>query len=202
MFQMMGVFAEFERAMIQERVRAGLARVNALGVPQSPPHSRNESVRLWRLLGGPVSASLPNSVPPHDPVIVKGVHLVLCDFGRSGRKLVDGQYNRPIWVPALNVEMRCQGARRGAAGWTRADRRDPRFHRGHSGPTNQQQLLPFWRRSRCRRRRAARRMESFDRTMASMTPPFSHLKHFDIAGVRTAFMLADVRRLVRRRWAS
>jgi hypothetical protein len=33
-------------------------RVNALGVPQSPPHSRNESVRLWRLLGGPVSASL------------------------------------------------------------------------------------------------------------------------------------------------
>ena len=26
MFQMMGVFAEFERAMIQERVRAGLRR--------------------------------------------------------------------------------------------------------------------------------------------------------------------------------
>jgi DNA invertase Pin-like site-specific DNA recombinase len=26
MFQMMGVFAEFERAMIRERVRAGLAR--------------------------------------------------------------------------------------------------------------------------------------------------------------------------------
>src|SRR5262249_4890064 len=67
MFQMMGVFAEFERAMIQERVRAGLARgpgvrVNALGAPQSPPHSKNESVRLWRLLGGPVSASLPNSL--------------------------------------------------------------------------------------------------------------------------------------------
>ena len=64
---MMGVFAEFERAMIAERVRAGLARgpgvrVNALGVPRSPPHSRNESVRLWRLLGGPVSASLPNGL--------------------------------------------------------------------------------------------------------------------------------------------
>ena len=29
MFQMMGVFAEFERAMIQERVRAGLARAKA-----------------------------------------------------------------------------------------------------------------------------------------------------------------------------
>src|SRR6516164_4368409 len=29
LFQMMGVFAEFERAMIQERVRAGLARARA-----------------------------------------------------------------------------------------------------------------------------------------------------------------------------
>jgi DNA invertase Pin-like site-specific DNA recombinase len=31
MFQMLGVFAEFERAMIQERVRAGLARAKAEG---------------------------------------------------------------------------------------------------------------------------------------------------------------------------
>jgi len=31
MFQMMGVFSEFERAMIQERVRAGLARARAEG---------------------------------------------------------------------------------------------------------------------------------------------------------------------------
>jgi DNA invertase Pin-like site-specific DNA recombinase len=31
MFQMMGVFAEFERSMIQERVRAGLARAKAAG---------------------------------------------------------------------------------------------------------------------------------------------------------------------------
>jgi DNA invertase Pin-like site-specific DNA recombinase len=31
MFQMMGVFAEFERAMIQERVKAGLARARAQG---------------------------------------------------------------------------------------------------------------------------------------------------------------------------
>jgi DNA invertase Pin-like site-specific DNA recombinase len=29
MFQMMSVFAEFERAMIQERVRAGLARARS-----------------------------------------------------------------------------------------------------------------------------------------------------------------------------
>jgi DNA invertase Pin-like site-specific DNA recombinase len=31
MFQMMGVFAEFERAMIQERVRAGIARAKGEG---------------------------------------------------------------------------------------------------------------------------------------------------------------------------
>ena len=31
LFQMMGVFAEFERAMIQERVRAGLERARAQG---------------------------------------------------------------------------------------------------------------------------------------------------------------------------
>ena len=31
MFQMLGVFAEFERSMIRERVRAGLARARAEG---------------------------------------------------------------------------------------------------------------------------------------------------------------------------
>jgi DNA invertase Pin-like site-specific DNA recombinase len=35
LFQMMGVFAEFERAMIRERVRAGLARVKASGKTKS-----------------------------------------------------------------------------------------------------------------------------------------------------------------------
>ena len=37
MFQMMGVFAEFERAMIQERVRAGLARARAEGIQLGLP---------------------------------------------------------------------------------------------------------------------------------------------------------------------
>jgi DNA invertase Pin-like site-specific DNA recombinase len=32
MFQMMGVFAEFERTIIQERVRAGLARAKSEGI--------------------------------------------------------------------------------------------------------------------------------------------------------------------------
>ena len=37
MFQMMGVFAEFERAMIAERVRAGLARAKANGTRLGRP---------------------------------------------------------------------------------------------------------------------------------------------------------------------
>jgi hypothetical protein len=37
MFQMMGVFAEFERAMIRERVRAGLARAVAEGTKLGRP---------------------------------------------------------------------------------------------------------------------------------------------------------------------
>jgi DNA invertase Pin-like site-specific DNA recombinase len=45
MFQMMGVFAEFERAMIAERVRAGLARARGegkrLGRPPIAPAPQN-----------------------------------------------------------------------------------------------------------------------------------------------------------------
>jgi len=40
MFQMMGVFAEFERAMIQERVRAGLRRAKAEGTKSGNPLGR------------------------------------------------------------------------------------------------------------------------------------------------------------------
>jgi hypothetical protein len=47
MFQMMGVFAEFERAMIAERVRAGLAR------------ARSEGKRLGR---PPIPAKLENAI--------------------------------------------------------------------------------------------------------------------------------------------
>jgi hypothetical protein len=99
------------------------------------------------------------------------LHFVLCDFSRSGhayvetdptqadasaivRNLLDGQYNRPVRVLALNVE----------EGWVRdvseiiADKvrvvaqhyereltsgtRD--FIEAHSGPADQQQVLPLW----------------------------------------------------------
>ena len=47
MFQMMGVFAEFERAIVQERVRAGLKRAKSegkrLGHPRIAPEWKSAS---------------------------------------------------------------------------------------------------------------------------------------------------------------
>ncbi|MBS9478993.1 recombinase family protein [Ancylobacter radicis] len=50
MFQMMGVFAEFERSMIQERVKAGLARTKAAGTKLGRPTlGRDVEVRIRAL---------------------------------------------------------------------------------------------------------------------------------------------------------
>ena len=54
MFQMMGVFAEFERAMIQERVRAGLARAKSEGKQLGRPrieHKLEAAIRASLLKG-------------------------------------------------------------------------------------------------------------------------------------------------------
>ena len=54
MFQMCGVFAEFERSMIQERVKAGLARARAQGKKLGRPRvaaSVERKVRLARTKG-------------------------------------------------------------------------------------------------------------------------------------------------------
>jgi len=40
LFQMLGVFAEFERAIIQERIHAGIARARALGTKSGKPIGR------------------------------------------------------------------------------------------------------------------------------------------------------------------
>ncbi len=50
MFQMMGVFAEFERAMIQERVKAGLARAKSNGTRLGrPPLSQEQRAEVLKL---------------------------------------------------------------------------------------------------------------------------------------------------------
>ena len=72
MFQMMGVFAEFERAMIQERVRAGLAR------------ARSEGKRLGR---PPISADLEKAIRAalNKPGRTEGVRKIAARFGVDPR---------------------------------------------------------------------------------------------------------------------
>jgi DNA invertase Pin-like site-specific DNA recombinase len=54
LFQMMGVFAEFERAMIQERVRAGLRRAVAEGKQLGRPRIEPElEKRIQKALSEP-----------------------------------------------------------------------------------------------------------------------------------------------------
>lgn len=68
MFQVMGVFAEFERSMIQERVRAGLARAVASRFPPvmtpapctRPAYSKGSPSRLQGRPGACRRASGPN----------------------------------------------------------------------------------------------------------------------------------------------
>jgi DNA invertase Pin-like site-specific DNA recombinase len=57
MFQMMGVFAEFERAMIQERVRAGLKRAREEGKTLGRPRVSEKTERA-------VQAALANKNRP------------------------------------------------------------------------------------------------------------------------------------------
>ena len=45
LFQMMGVFAEFERAMIRDRVKAGLANAKAKGVRLGAPRTDAHTIR-------------------------------------------------------------------------------------------------------------------------------------------------------------
>src|SRR2546421_7780586 len=68
MFQMMGVFAEFERAMIQERVRAGLAR------------ARSEGKRLGR---PPIPAEMQKAIREalNKPGRTEGVRKIAARFG-------------------------------------------------------------------------------------------------------------------------
>ena len=75
LFGMMGVFAEFERSIIQERVRAGLRR--------STPRSGNASRRLCGSLAGLACGLSPSS---------SGSTLRLC------------RRSMPRWLAALSTE--------------------------------------------------------------------------------------------------
>jgi DNA invertase Pin-like site-specific DNA recombinase len=87
LFQMMGVFAEFERAMIQERVRAGLAR------------ARDEGKKLGR--------------PPIAPELEERIRKALATPGRPGVRKIAERFGvnpgtvqriaRPFEVSAVGV---------------------------------------------------------------------------------------------------
>jgi DNA invertase Pin-like site-specific DNA recombinase len=70
LFQMMGVFAEFERSMIQERVRAGLRR------------AKSEGIRLGR---PPIAPELEERVRKalNEPGRTEGVRKIAARFGIS-----------------------------------------------------------------------------------------------------------------------
>ena len=99
------------------------------------------------------------------------LHFVLCDFGRSGqayvetdpteadassivRNLLQGQYDRPVRVLALNVE---EGWVRDVSETIAAKMQDVARHEeqglptgtrafveAHSYPADEQQMLPLW----------------------------------------------------------
>jgi len=79
MFQMLGVFAEFERAIIQERVRAGLQR------------ARREGKRLGR--------------PPIAPALKERIQEALKAPGRPGVRIIAEHFGvNPGTVQAISME--------------------------------------------------------------------------------------------------
>jgi DNA invertase Pin-like site-specific DNA recombinase len=91
MFQMMGVFAEFERAMVQERVRAGLVR------------ARSEGKRLGR---PPIRAALAEHGRPGVRKIAAGSGLIPAPCSES---VALSRPQASSWREAA-VEARCNGA--------------------------------------------------------------------------------------------
>src|SRR5438876_287024 len=80
MFQMMGVFAEFERAMIQERVRAGLARARAEGKRLGRPRIDEKTERAVR-------AALAKNNRPGVRQIAAALGVAVGTVQRIGREL-------------------------------------------------------------------------------------------------------------------
>src|SRR5215471_15322734 len=94
MFQMMGVFAEFERAMIQERVRAGLAR------------AKSEGKRLGR--------------PRIAPELEERIRKALATPGRPGVRKIAERATRRRAAPSAKGRgrlIRCRRARQRRSRW-------------------------------------------------------------------------------------
>lgn len=77
MFQMFGVFAEFERTMIQERVKAGLARAKAQGKRLGRPAMSEKTRRA--IQQGKLSGLSVRAIAAREGVSVGAVHKVVSE---------------------------------------------------------------------------------------------------------------------------
>ena len=94
MFQMMGVFAEFERSMIQERVRAGLKRAKAEGKRLGRPRIDSKTERA-------IAGALEKGGGIHAIAKSEGVGVIVGTPGRQARRLcaLPGLPARPVQQP-------------------------------------------------------------------------------------------------------
>jgi Resolvase, N terminal domain len=120
MFQMMGVFAEFERSMIRERVMAGLSRARKHGTKTGSAIGRP---RIDAATEGAIRAALAAG---------KGIKKTAAEVGvgtgtvqRNGRKLILSRYtelnaNQNLLVKRLNFGLPSQPPPRNRQGSRRA----------------------------------------------------------------------------------
>lgn len=89
MFQMVGVFSEFERSMISERVRLGLKRVRDSGKKLGQPTKINRSLveQVWRLRDqGFGLKKITEEVSVSRSTVYKVLQMERSDFGSEMRK--------------------------------------------------------------------------------------------------------------------
>lgn len=89
MFQMVGVFSEFERSMISERVRLGLKRVRDSGKKLGQPTKINRSLveQVWRLRDqGFGLKKITEEVSVSRSTVYKVLQMDRSDFGSEMRK--------------------------------------------------------------------------------------------------------------------
>ena len=84
LFQMMGVFAEFERAMIRERVHAGLNRARSQGKRLGRPTIDADKAAAWRAVPC-TSMKSDTGKPSSSGYPIKRYCSAACNCAASGR---------------------------------------------------------------------------------------------------------------------
>jgi hypothetical protein len=178
MFQMLGVFAEFERAMIRERVNAGLARARAQGKRLGrPPISKEQAAAIRKAKAGGqgiraiarglgLGVATVQSCRPREgagrPTVLRTLARVSPDIGRQLRM---GRASRHSWGqerPSLDRPERSR-RRPGLLRWSASSR--------HGAPDYKTQIMPS------RTRQLSRRERHADCWRASLDSPSVEFKN-------------------------